>query len=209
MEPPSPSSNAATYRRVWSRRSVLSIGLAAAAAAVAGCTSSPQDDDRSTDSEFSFNESTPVGELIPAGRRAEAPGVGGELLDGSAFGPGDYEGTVLVLNFWGSWCAPCRVETPEFERVFADVGDRGVSFLGVAVKDQQQLAQAFYDDFGITYPSLFDPSGEVALVFRDFPANVVPTTILIDAQNRVAATYVAVVPEADLRRALERLLAEN
>lgn len=197
----------ADHPHSWSRRTFIGLALATGAAAVAGCTSS-QDDDRSSDGGFSFDESTPVGELIPIERRAGAPDVRGELLNGTDFGPEDYQGTVLVLNFWGSWCAPCRVETPEFQRVYADLGDQGVSFLGVAVKDQRQLAQAFYDDFGITYPSLFDPSGEVALVFRDFPANVVPTTILIDTENRVAATYVAVVPEADLRRALEQLLTE-
>lgn len=193
----------------WTRRTVLAATLALGTAAVAACSSSTTDDDQASDGEFSFNESTPVGELIPLDRRADAPEVSGELLDQTAFGPANYQDTVLVLNFWGSWCAPCRVETPEFQRVFADLGDQGASFLGVAVKDQRQLAQAFYDDFGITYPSLFDPSGEVALAFRDFPANVVPTTILIDRQNRVAATYVAVVPEADLRRALQVLLAEE
>jgi peroxiredoxin len=204
----SSSSDTADHPYIWSRRTFIALALATGAAALGGCTSS-QDDDRSPDGEFSFDESTPVGELIPVDRRAGAPDVRGELLDGTDFGPEDYQSTVLVLNFWGSWCAPCRVETPEFQQVYADIGNQGVAFLGVAVKDQRQLAQAFYDDFGITYPSLFDPSGEVALAFRDFPANVVPTTILIDTENRVAATYVAVVPEADLRRALEKLLTER
>ena len=82
-------------------------------------------------------------------------------------------------------------------------------FLGVDVKDQRQLAQAFVDSVGAEYPSLFDPRGEVALAFRGFPANVVPSTILIDRAGNVAAVYVAVVPEEDLRRALDRLLAEG
>ncbi len=68
-------------------------------------------------------------------------------------------GDVAVINFWGSWCAPCRVETPEFQTVYADVADQGVQFLGVDVKDQRQLAAAFFDSVGVTYPSLFDPRG--------------------------------------------------
>lgn len=91
----------------------------------------------------------------------------------------------------------------------ADVADRGVQLLGVDVKDQRQLAQAFVDTVGVTYPSSFDPRGEVALAFRGFSANVVPATILLDRRYRVAAVNVATVPEEDLRAALDLLLAEE
>ena len=114
-----------------------------------------------------------------------------------------------MLNFWGSWCAPCRVETPEFQAVYTDVTDSGVQSLGVDVKDQRNLAQAFVNQVGATYPSIFDPRGEVALAFRGFPANVMPTTILLDRDGQVAAVYVAVVPEDDLRTALDQLLDEG
>ncbi len=93
--------------------------------------------------------------------------------------------------------------------VHTDVAEQGVQFLGVDVKDQRQLAQAFVDRVGVTYPSLFDPRGEVALAFRGFPANVVRSTILLDRDYRVAAVYVAVVPEQELRAALDQLLAEG
>ena len=121
----------------------------------------------------------------------------------------DISGDITVLNFWGSWCAPCRVETPEFQAVYADVADSGVEFLGVDVKDNRQMAQAFVESVGAEYPSLFDPRGEVAMAFRGFPANVVPSTLIIDPAGKVAAVYVAVVPEDDLRRAIDRLLAEE
>ena len=101
------------------------------------------------------------------------------------------------------------METPEFQAVYADVADAGVQFLGVDVKDNRQMAQAFVDSVGAQYPSLFDPRGEVAMAFRGFPANVVPSTILIDRAGQVAAVYVAVVPEDDLRRAIDQLLAEE
>ncbi|WP_236826448.1 MULTISPECIES: TlpA disulfide reductase family protein [unclassified Blastococcus] len=140
--------------------------------------------------------------------RQFAPEFGGELLDGTEFRSTSLAGDITVINFWGSWCAPCRVETPEFQAVYADVADSGVRFLGVDVKDQRQLAQAFVESVGAEYPSLFDPRGEVALAFRGFPANVVPSTILLDRAGRVAAVYVAVVPEEDLRRSLDLLLSE-
>lgn len=205
MQQHTPRADTPTIETRWSRRAVLGAAATLGTGLLVGCTTSSSGQD-AADGDFAFDQATPVGQLIPPERRAVAPTVTGELLDGSQFDPAVYQDKVLVLNFWGSWCAPCRVETPEFQLVFDDLGSEGAYFLGVAVKDQRQLAQAFYDDFGITYPSLFDPSGEVALAFRDFPANVVPTTILIDRQNRVAATYVAVVPEADLRGALKGLL---
>lgn len=75
---------------------------------------------------------------------------------------------VHALHFWGSWCMPCRVESPEFQEVYTGVRDVGVQFLGLDVKDEEQLAIAFLDSKGITFPSLHDPRGEVALAFRDY-----------------------------------------
>jgi peroxiredoxin len=114
-----------------------------------------------------------------------------------------------VLNFWGSWCAPCRVESPQFQQVYAEVRDQGVQFLGVNVKDTDQLARAFEDSFGIEFPSLDDPRGEVALAFRDYPANAIPSTIVLDAQGRVAAVYTGAVEQDDLRAVLDSLMAEE
>jgi thiol-disulfide isomerase/thioredoxin len=156
--------------------------------------------------EFDFTGPTPSGEVVPVAERSVAPEFSGELLDGTAFDSTSLAGDIVVLNFWGSWCAPCRIETPEFQLVYEEVGAEGVQFLGVDVKDERQLAIAFYADKGVEYPSLFDPRGEVALAFRGFPANAVPSTILIDREGRVAAVYTAAVAAEDLRSALSALL---
>ncbi|QNG39268.1 TlpA family protein disulfide reductase [Geodermatophilaceae bacterium NBWT11] len=194
-----------------SRRTVLTVGASGVfGLLVAGCGSSGVNPSTSgAGGDFDFTAATPAAQLIPAEDRQSAPEFGGELLDGTTFESSSLAGDIVVINFWGSWCAPCRVESPEFQTVFTDVAEAGVAFLGVAVRDQRQLAQAFTTDFGITYPSLFDPSGEVALAFNGFPANVVPTTILLDRDNRVAAVYVSAVAEDDLRTSLQTLLAED
>jgi thiol-disulfide isomerase/thioredoxin len=162
----------------------------------------------SASGEFDFTGPTPSGEVVPVEERSVAPEFSGELLDGSAFDSTSLAGDIVVLNFWGSWCAPCRIETPEFQLVYEEVGAEGVQFLGVDVKDDLQLAIAFYADKGVEYPSLFDPRGEVALAFRGFPANAVPSTFLIDRDGRVAAVYTAAVAAEDLRSALSALLDE-
>ncbi len=93
--------------------------------------------------------------------------------------------------------------------MYADVRDDGVQFLGVDVKDDRQMAAAFMDRVGAEYPSMFDPRGEVALAFRGFPANVVPSTIVLDREGRVAAVYTGAVARDDLQAALTSLLQET
>jgi peroxiredoxin len=160
--------------------------------------------------EFRFVAGTPAGEVIPAAQRATAPAFSGQLLGGGKFASSQLSGKVAVLNFWGSWCAPCRVETPQFQEVYAQVRDRGVDFLGLNVKEtSEQFPRAFVDRFGITFPSLYDPRGEVALAFRDYPANAIPSTIVLDKQGRVAAVYTGEVSQANLRSVLDRVLKEG
>jgi thiol-disulfide isomerase/thioredoxin len=178
---------------------------------VAGCTTGDDAVDVNNGGEFRFVQGTPSGEVIPEDERASAPAFSGTLLEtGQEWDSSLLVGQVGVLNFWGSWCAPCRVETPEFSEVAADLADDGVQFVGVNVKEpSEQFALAFIDRFGISFPSLYDPRGEIALAFRDYPANAVPSTIMLDPEGRVAAVYTGEVAQEDLRRVLDRLLEEG
>ncbi len=188
------------------RRLLLAL---ACAVLVTGCSTGSGAVDVNNGGEFRFVEGTPAGEVIPAGKRASAPEFGGTLLDGSDFSSKTLAGRVAVLNFWGSWCAPCRVETPEFSAVASDLAHQDVDFLGIDVKEtDQQFAQAFVDRFGISFPSLYDPRGEVALAFRGYPANAIPSTIVLDPAGRVAAVYTGSVQQKDLRRVLDSVLRE-
>ena len=189
------------------RRAALAL---VAAVALAGCSTGSDAVDVNNGGEFRFVAATPSGEVIPAAERATAPEFSGTLLGGGAFSSEELSADVAVLNFWGSWCGPCRVETPEFQEVYADVRDDGVEFLGLNVKEtDEQFALAFVERFGIEFPSLYDPRGEVALAFRDYPANAIPSTIVLDRQYRVAAVYTGEVRQDDLRRVLDRALAEE
>ena len=191
-----------------SRRALLAAVGGAAATLLVGC--SPGDTRQPGPAAgYEFDAPTPSATVIDESLRAPAPEFSGELLDGSAFHSSSLEGDIAVINFWGSWCAPCRVETPEFQAVYAEVADAGVQFLGIDVKDERQLAIAFVDKVGATYPSVFDPRGEVAMAFRGFPANVVPSTILLDRLGRVAAVYTGQVSGEGLRSAIGLLLEEG
>ena len=93
------------------------------------------------------------------------------------------------------------METPEFQEVYADVRDDGVQFLGLNVKEtDEQFALAFVDRFGIEFPSLYDPRGEVALAFRDYPGERDPVHHRARPEGRVAAVYTGEVSQEDLRQ---------
>ena len=189
------------------RRSVA-LTLAASAVLLSACSTGSGAVDVNNGGEFRFVAGTAAGEVIPAAERAGAPEFSGTLLDGAEFSSTALAGEVAVLNFWGSWCAPCRVETPEFQEVYTEVAGSGVQFLGLNVKDQQQFAQAFVTSKAITFPSLFDPKGQVALAFRDYPADAIPSTIVLDRESRVAAVYTGEVRQDDLRAVLAQLTGE-
>lgn len=186
-------------------------GVAAlcAAFALAGCSVSTEAVDTNNGGAYRFVEAQPAGEVVPVADRQPAPEFAGKLLDGSAFESTSLDGSVAVLNFWGSWCPPCRVESPQFQEVYAAHQADGVQFLGINVKDSDQLARGFVDDKGITFPSVFDPRSEVALAFRDYPAEAIPSTIVLDAEYRVAAVYIGEIAKADLEKVLATVLAED
>jgi thiol-disulfide isomerase/thioredoxin len=183
--------------------------LAGAALLATGCSTGSDAVDVNNGGEFRFVAGTPAGEVIPDAERASAPEFSGELLDGSEYSSTELAGDVAVINFWGSWCPPCRVESPQFQEVYTEVQADGVQFLGINVKDERQLAEAFLQSNGITFPSLYDPRGEVALAFRDYPANAIPATIVLDRDGRVAAVYTAAVQPDDLRSVLTRVVEEG
>ena len=188
----------------------LLVLLSVGAIALTGCATGADAVDVNNGGEFRFVEGTPRGEVIATEDRATAPEFGGTLLDGGRFSSGELDGDIAVVNFWGSWCPPCRVESPEFQEVYADVRDEGVEFLGINVKEtSDQFPVAFVEKFGIEFPSLYDPRGEVALAFRDYPATAIPSTIVLDREGRVAAVYTAEVSQEDLRSTLDLVLAEG
>ncbi|MBA3524361.1 MAG: TlpA family protein disulfide reductase, partial [Geodermatophilaceae bacterium] len=163
----------------------------------------------STAAQNPYQSPSGFGQVVPVAERLPAPAVTGTLLDGSEFTLRDWAGKVVVINFWGSWCGPCRVEAPELRAVYEATRASGVEFLGVDVKDQRDLAIAFEDRFGIAYPSIFDPRGEVALQFQNFPANAIPTTIVIDRAGRVASVFPRPLREEDLLPVVVQLAEET
>jgi len=126
--------------------------------------------------------------LYDAGHRPLAPDFTGTTLTGSRLSFAAYRaGKVVVLNFWGSWCVPCREEAPMLAVLAQRYRPAGVAFLGVDVRDTTASAEAFARDFGITYPSVTDPGSVITLDFTSaVPVAGTPTTLVIDRTGHIA-----------------------
>ena len=145
----------------------------------------------------------------PADRGAVA-GLSGESLTeaGRTVSLQRYRGQVVVLNVWGSWCGPCRAEADDLVQVATATAGQGVQFIGVDVRDSRQAGADFSHDFGLTYPSIFDPPGRTLLALKGIPRSVVPLTIVLDRQHRVAAVFLHAVHAQDLQPIVERISRE-
>ena len=145
----------------------------------------------------------------PSSRGTIGDLTGPDLFADKPIHASDYNGRILVVNVWGSWCAPCRTETPEPEKVFTATQPLGVQFIGIDVRDDRQAAQDFATDRHVTYPSIFDPSMRSMIVLGShYPTSVVPTTMVLDRHHHVAAVFLRALLADDLTPQIQRLAAE-
>lgn len=122
----------------------------------------------------------------------------------------DFRGQVVVLNFWGSWCGPCRAEQPDLNQAYEALEGRDVAFLGVNVDDTVPNATAHEREFAMPYPSLFDPSYEYTAQFEGVGPRSVPSTLLIDKQGRIAARlFGQLLGPQEVLALVERLVGEH
>jgi cytochrome c biogenesis protein CcmG/thiol:disulfide interchange protein DsbE len=146
-----------------------------------------------------------VDEALQAGEREDAPDLELPVLGGDGNGSlDDYRGQIVVLNFWASWCDPCREESPLLEKWHRRMRrDGSGTVLGVDMLDVTSRAQAFIDDYGLTYPMLKDKEGEG---LERFGVAQYPETFVIDRAGRIAAVQRGPVDEEFMRRTVEPLL---
>lgn len=173
------------------RRGALVASVLLAVTALAGCTASDGIAEQGDGGYISGDGSIVT---IPAADREPAPEWSGPTQDGGSVGSADLDG-VTVLNFWYASCPPCRAEAGDLEEL-AQRFDGEVPFLGVNVRDRAETAQAFMDEFGVTYPTVIDvETRDVVSAFAgQVPPTAVPTTLVLDAEGRVAVRIAGRIP---------------
>jgi len=186
------------------QRARLGLAVGSALMALAGCGPS---DGSTTEGFVSSNRTITV---APIAERKPAPTLAGFDLQGKALSSADLRGDnrILVVNVWGSWCAPCRREAPVLADASRRYAKRGVAFLGLLSRDKPATATAFARRFDVTYPSLRDPGGRLQLKFADsLPSQGIPTTWIIDRHGRVAVRVLAEVTRGTLDGLIDDELA--
>lgn len=148
----------------------------------------------------------------PQDRGTPGPLSGPDLMDtDKTISLDDFDGKVVVINVWGQWCGPCRTEITQLQQVYEATRDKGVAFLGIDVRDNNiDAPRDFIIDRGVTFPSIYDPPMRTMIAFGGrYPTTVIPSTVVLDRQHRVAAVFLRELLAQDLQPVVERLAAEQ
>jgi cytochrome c biogenesis protein CcmG/thiol:disulfide interchange protein DsbE len=130
-----------------------------------------------------------------------APDVALNTYEGALFRLRDLRGKVVVLNFWASWCGPCRAEAPGLQQTWLDLHDQDVIFLGVDQADSLDAAHGYLREFGISYPNGPDNG-----IVQAFGVQSLPTTIIVGRDGLIRDTFWTTVEPGDLRARVEAAL---
>jgi thiol-disulfide isomerase/thioredoxin len=145
---------------------------------------------------------------VPREQRKAAPRLSLPDLDGQKRQLSQLKGKIVVVNFWATWCGPCKAEMPEFTKVHAEYRDRGVEFVGAAneTRAARDTVQEFVRRLEILFPIWLEASLDHMEAFKVGPG--LPATVIVDPQGRVAARITGATDAVQLRALLDRILLE-
>jgi thiol-disulfide isomerase/thioredoxin len=132
--------------------------------------------------------------VLPEAERRPLPAFRGQTLTGDSLDLGSLRGRPLVLNFWASWCGPCRAEQAALELANRRLGERGVRLVGVNIRDDRGAAASYLEEFEVGYPSLFDRPAVLPARLGALGPQAPPHTLVVDAEGRVAARVFGALP---------------
>ena len=140
---------------------------------------------------FGVNRLGQLGQFKPR----PAPAMRLQLYDGSTLSLSDLRGQMVVLNFWGSWCVPCREEAPALERVWQASREQGVQLVGINIWDAESDGRRFIEEQRITYPNALDPGGKFAI---ELGVTGLPETYFITPEGQVVQHWIGPASEEKL-----------
>jgi thiol-disulfide isomerase/thioredoxin len=137
-------------------------------------------------------------------QRPQVPDMSMNTIDGKPWKLSELRGKVVIINFWATWCEPCRTEVPYLVKLGSEHRQKGLAVAGIALDEDPAIVKKFIAEYKVDYPILFP---DLASPWRKIDNT--PTTLLIDRTGRLAKKYTGAVPEQALRRDTEALLAEK
>ena len=129
-----------------------------------------------------------------------------ESLGGERVSLADLRGKVVMLDFWSSWCPPCRREAPALAQVYGEYEGRNIEFIGVAIWDDRGRVEDHVREFGIPYPNLLDDKGRIAI---SYGVRGIPEKLFVDAEGNLVRKFVGPIEPGALRAVLDGLLAPS
>ncbi|MBI5328772.1 MAG: TlpA family protein disulfide reductase [Deltaproteobacteria bacterium] len=126
-----------------------------------------------------------------------------KLLDGKRFSLNDMKGKPVIINFFASWCHPCRLESPAFQRVYTRYKDKGAVFIAIAIQDTEAKVLDYVKEFGIAFPVGLDSEGNISELYKIYG---IPKTFIIGKDGRFSYIHMGEIAEADLIKEIEKAL---
>ena len=185
------------------RRTTLAVVVVAVAAAVVAVVALAGGGGKGLAPEAATGQVELVGSgvaVVPEAERPPLPVFSGRTLDGRELDLASLRGRPLVLNFWASWCGPCRAEQQGLELASRTLAGRDVRVVGVNIRDDRGAARSYLKEFGVGYPSLFDRPAVLSARLGDLGPQSPPYTLVVDADGRVAAQVFGSLPGGEPRR---------
>ncbi len=139
----------------------------------------------------------PLDDQVPL-RGEPAPDFVLRDSDGNLVKLSDFRGSVVLVNFWATWCTPCKKELPEFQKLYAEKKDEGLVVLAINWQESRATARAFFDGRGLTMPLLLDSGG----VYDQYKLRGLPASFFVDRQGRIATLHFGELSEAKARERL-------
>ena len=132
-----------------------------------------------------------------------APDFTLKTFEGATISLSDLRGRPVVINFWASWCPPCRVEAPLLERTWRAYKGRGVAFIGVDLQDRLEDALRYIREFDITYPNGPDPTGEISI---NYGVSGLPVTFFVSKKGEILRRWVGAIEQEMLISAIREIM---
>lgn len=149
-------------------------------------------------------------ETAPADKAASAPAFTARTLDGKTFSTAELDGKAYIVNFFASWCPPCRMEIPDMVELQKQYEAKGFTFIGIAVNEQEDRIRSFVEESGIGYPVILDQNDELGSLYRPFDSaynlRSIPTSFVVGSDGRIVSVLIGMQTREAFEKAIQQAM---